>query len=833
MKVSLKWLKQYIPSLSASVDEIVDALPMAGLEVESVQSTGLEPNEFLVVGEVLSREQHPNADRLSVCMVRTSLAEEPRQIVCGATNYKVGDRVPVALPGCRLSPDFKIKKGKLRGVESNGMLCSGKEIGLGEDHEGLLILTDRPEVGTPMHELYGEGDTIIELELTANRGDCMSHIGVARELAAIYGLELTLPPAGDYASAAALAAAESAADKGEDLLERVEVSSSDCPYYTAYRVRGVKVAESPHWLKTALESVGLRPINNVVDITNFVLHETGQPLHAFDAAKIRGKVLHVRLAKEGEKIVTLDDKERTLTSAMTVIADAERPLVVGGVMGSVDAEVDETTSDIVLESAWFRPGAVRATSRRLVLFTDSSQRYSRDVDPAGVATAAARALNLILELAGGTVVGIPAIVGSAPRGERTIEISSTYLTERIGFEVEAAQVESIFRRLGFSVRSHAEGEATRWSVAVPSFRPEVDRPIDLVEEFIRLYGTGNVPQTRLVSYGLHREDAPLARFNRAVSDFLVSRGFYECSHYSLVDGDRLATWEYDGHFPATLLANPLTSEMSHLRTSLIPGLVEAFRLNQSRGNSPIALFETGRIFRRSDDTEQGAGKPYELASVAFVLRVDEAQRNWQQTQDRADFFTAKALCEALVSFTSVDPQALQWTATDHPAYQAGHSAAGDCWIVDALGVRCGLLDLTKVAKADVDGILIAGEVFFNTDKLRLNTEQTRLVRFSDFPPSEKDIAIVVPQHVAAAEVTAALADIARAAVVAPVQLEGQPHLFDVYQGKGLPEGHKSLAFSLRFRSFERTLNEKEITAVFDKVQADLKAQGYLLRQAGN
>lgn len=831
MKVSLKWLKQYVPGLNASVDAIVDALPMAGLEVESVQRTGLEPNEFLVVGEVLSREQHPNADRLSVCKVRTSPTEEPRQIVCGATNYKVGDRVPVALPGCRLGEDFKIKKGKLRGVESNGMLCSGKEIGLGEDHEGLLILSGSPEVGTPMHELYGEGDTVIELELTANRGDCMSHIGVARELAAIYSLELRLPEVADYSGAAAVAAAESAADKGEDLLERVEVSSPDCPYYTAYRVRGVKVGESPEWLKTALEAVGLRPINTVVDITNYVLHETGQPLHAFDAAKIRGKVLNVRLAREGEKITTLDEKERTLTSAMTVIADAERPLVVAGVMGSVNAEVDENTTDIVLESAWFRPGAVRATSRRLALFTDSSQRFSRDVDPAGVANAAARALDLILKLAGGTVVGMPAVVGNAPRGDRTIELSLSYLVERIGFAVEPAVVEAIFHRLCFAVRSHAEGGDTRWSVTVPSFRPEVDRPIDLVEEFIRLYGTVNVPQTRLTSVGLQREDAPLARFNRAAADFLVARGFYECVHYSLVDGTGLANWEYEGHFPATLLDNPLTSEMSHLRTSLVPGLVEAFRLNQSRGNSPIGLFETGRVFRRTDDTEAGPGKPFELASVAFVLRADEARRHWQHLHERPDFFTAKALCEALVDYAGGAPEALKWTATDHPAYQEGHSAAADCWIADALGVRCGLLDLAKVAQADVDGILIAGEILFDTQKLRLNTAEVVLKPFSDFPPSEKDIAIVVPQHVAAADVTATLAKVARAAVGGEFEVEGEPRLFDLYQGKGLPEGHKSLAFTLRFRSTERTLNEKEVATAFETILSELKAQGYALRTA--
>jgi len=318
----------------------------------------------------LTSVQHPNADKLSGCTVNTAPNEPPRQIVCGAKNYKVGDRVPVALPGASLPGDFKIKRSKLRGVESDGMMCSARELGLGEDHAGLLILESRPEIGTPINNLFPEPDAVFTLELTANRGDCWSHLGVARELAALYGQHLQ-PPAPQSAPAAQV---EPGAGH---LLTALAVTSADCPYYTAFAVRGVKIGPSPAWLKRDLESVGLRAINNVVDVTNWVMLEFGQPLHAFDAKKIRGAKIIVRPASAGEKIMTLDGRERALDPSVLVIADAERPLVVAGVMGSVDAEVDGGTTDIVLESAWFAPAAIRRATRLLGLHTDSSQRFAR------------------------------------------------------------------------------------------------------------------------------------------------------------------------------------------------------------------------------------------------------------------------------------------------------------------------------------------------------------------------------------------------------------------------------------------------------------------------
>ncbi len=800
MKISYNWLKEYVP-LTATPEEVAEVLPMLGLEVEEVEKLGLPPFQNLVVGEVLSREQHPDADRLGVCMVKTSPDEEPRQIVCGATNYKVGDRILVALPGCVLPGDFEIKVGKLRGVESHGMMCSAKELGLGDDHSGLLILEQRPEIGMPINEVFSGGDTVFEIELTANRGDCLSHIGVARDLAAYFGLSVKLPPVEGYAP------------EGEQLISAVEVTTPDCPYYTAWSIRGVKIAPSPAWLKERIEAVGLRPINNVVDVTNYVLMETGQPLHAFDAKKIKGGKLIVRQAADGEKITTLDEKARTLDSGMMVIADAERPLVVAGVMGSLDAEVDDATTDIVLESAWFRPGSVRGTARKLNLSTDSSYRFARDVDPAGVDLWGRRALELILSLAGGELTGARITHGEPPRGDREIAITGDYVREVCGYRPSDEDIIKVFTRLGFTVRG-SEGEYT---VTVPSFRPEVDRPIDLVEEFVRVNGTANIPAAAVSVHGLHREDAPLAAFNHRAQDLLSARGYHECCHYSLVDGDVLTKWESAEAESVLSLANPLTSEMSHLRASLIPGLLNALRLNRSHGNAPRRFFETGRVFK----SEKGALK--EMASVAFVLAVDEPERAWK-TPEAPDFYAAKALVEEVAALLGAN--AVGWKLADGLSlWQNGHAATA----TGKASLAAGLLSIDLLKANDLDGLVLAGEIVFAPERLKGGASKPAAFQpFSDFPGTERDLALVVDATEPAEAVRAALDKAARKVVGKAFSVDAV-RVFDVYQGKGLEEGKKSLALSLKFRADDRTLKDKEVNDAFEKIQRSMVQAGYSLR----
>ncbi len=805
MKISLNWLKNYV-DLDVSADELTEALPMVGLEVEDVESTAMPTFENLVVGEILSREQHPDADRLGVCQVKVDDGE-PRQIVCGATNYKVGDRVPVALPGCVLPGDFKIKKSKLRGVESHGMMCSAKELGMGEDHSGLLILEQRPEIGTPINDVFPGGDTVIELELTANRGDCLSHIGVARELAAIFGQELRLPKVKQHPG------------DGEGLISAVEVETPDCPLYTATSIKGVKIAPSPDWLKEALEAVGLRPINNVVDVTNYVLMETGQPLHAFDAQKIKGGKLVVRQAAEGEQIVTLDEHKRKLTPSMMVIADAERPLVVAGVMGSLDAEVDSATVDIVLESAYFRPGSIRATSRALNLFSDSSHRFSRDVDPVGVDFAARRAIDLILQVAGGEVAGKCITVGKAPRGDRTININPDYVRRVCGFGVEDEAIAETFTRLGFRV----DRGSYQWSVLVPSFRPEVDRPIDLVEEFIRLHGTPKIPEARVKATGLTREDDPLALFNRHAVQKLAGENFAECSHYTLTDGTRLAKWFGPERADALQLDNPLTAEQSHLRASLIPGLLDALRLNANNGNHPARLCETGRVFRAV------GGKLWELASVGFVIAVDDGHRRWRE-REAPDFFTAKKLLAELATLAGIKPQKLDYKLfEDEPFWQSGHAARAACWKKNGYKAFAGLVSVDATKDWDIDTLVLAGELILLPEFLAKKTgKAVRLSPFSSFPPSTKDLALVVDAATTAETVRRDLLKAASKAVGKEFACEGV-EAFDLYAGQGLPEGKKSLAFAISFRAPDRTLKDKEVATAFDAIQAAMKDMGYTLR----
>ena len=406
MKISLDWLSAYI-DLPDNPDDLIDVLPMLGIEVEAGEEQSSRNLDHVVVGEILSKVPHPEADRLSVCAVEVG-GEKPANIVCGATNFQPGDHVPVALPGAKLPGGFKIKKSKLRGVPSEGMMCSAKELEIGTDDQGLLILPDNPKVGTPIEQLLSE-DKVLELEITANRGDCLSYLGVAREISAYYQRKYNTPKVAD------LGIKHEECPDGH-FLNSVSIESKDCSRYGAWSIQGVSIAPSPDWLKARLESVGLRPINNVVDITNFVLLETGQPLHAFDASKIKGKTIQIRQAKENESITTLDDVKRKLDPSMMVIADGETPLVVAGIMGSVDAEVNTTTTDLVLESAWFRPGSIRHTARKLGLHTDSSQRFSRDVDPQGLEYAAQRAIDLILEIAGGKCLPEYVCKGSEPRG---------------------------------------------------------------------------------------------------------------------------------------------------------------------------------------------------------------------------------------------------------------------------------------------------------------------------------------------------------------------------------------------------------------------------------
>ncbi len=806
MKISLKWLNKYADISDLSADEIAEALPMLGLEVENVETIGLKPLNDVIVGEILSREQHPNADKLGVCMVRVDSVKEPIQIVCGATNYKVGDRVPVALPGAKLpAPDggvFEIKVSRLRGVESNGMMCSARELGLGTDHSGLLILAERPEIGTPINDVFKDSDTVFEIELTANRGDCLSHIGVAREIAAKFGRKLKKPE---------LKYTPLYSEKPDGaLLESVESQTANCPLYTAASIKGVKIAPSPEWLRRDLESVGLRSINNVVDVTNYVLMEYGQPLHAFDASKIRGKKISVRQALDGEKIRTLDGKEHSLTPEATLICDGEGPVALAGIMGGLDSEVTDDTLDVVIESAYFNPGNVRATSRKYAINTDSSYRFARDVDPQSTLEASRRAVDLILETAGGSVCETTCKVGNAPRGDRIVEIAIPYMIDRLGFEISQEDAVKAFESLGFGVSACGE----KLSVCVPSFRSEVDRPIDLVEEFVRIYGTEKIPETEMAGTAGLRDDDRLFKYNCAVADFLAARGLNECQNYTLRDSAKISKTHANTEY--LKLANPLTSDQDSLRPSLLDGLLDTVLLNISNGNDFYGFFENGKIFR-----PDAGGEICELAATAFAIAPDPSKRVWEK-RGSPDFFTAKEFACDILGVLGIDASRFNFQASREPMWQEGFSAAFGSEKREGFTVRFGAISAAHLRDLGIGRTVYAGEIAFKPEVAGRSKKGSEKFRpFSQFPAASRDVAIIVGNEENAADVESEIRRIAKQKLKGKGFDLESVELFDIYRGKGVGEECKSLAYALSFRSAEKTLQTDEVNGVFDAICAEL------------
>ncbi len=796
MKVSVDWLREYV-DFKGNPNELIDSLPMLGLEVEETGSNSNSNLENVVVGEVLEKLPHPEADRLSVCRVNFSEDQEPAKIVCGASNFKVGDRVPVALPGAKLPGGFKIKKSKLRGVESEGMMCSAVELELGSDDEGLMILSENSPIGIPIRELI-QADLTLELEITANRGDCLSHIGVAREIAAYYKCRLTLPELNFDARPVSN-------PTSKNLIRELEVQSPYCPYYTLWSIRGVKVGPSPNWLKARLESVGARSVNNVVDITNFVLLETGQPLHAFDASKIEGQSIHVRQAGESEKITTIDGVERTLDADMMVVADENKALVIAGVMGSLDAEVDNSTVDILLEAAWFKPGNVRGTARRLGLHTDSSQRFARDVDPKGVEFAARRAIDLILENAGGECVPEVIVIGEEPRDAREIEVEKSFVESRCGFEIDSGALVQSWERLGFLVKGD-----NPWLVEVPSFRSEVDRPIDLVEEFIRIFGTVNLGDSNMWVPAIHRDNDPSYEFFERAIENLSGQGFQEVCNYSLRAAEETEKWIADFDNSKIKLQNPLSADHTHIRHSLLPGLLDSLANNQKNLTPLTQVFETGRVF------QSGPRGNVELLSIAFAALPVSGTREWKKCQN-LDFYDLKRSIHRLFHSTGINLPKQPWAVSSGRApWQSNYSTHRGDVHRNKIEICAGIIELSLSKQKDINGPVLAVEILIDPVLLSKKRKAVTFQPFSTFPPAIKDLALVVDVGEPAENVRSTLESIAhdvvdRKFLVDPVTI------FDLFSGSGLPDGKKSVACGIRFRSSDRTLGEEEVNGTFENI----------------
>ncbi|QPG62690.1 phenylalanine--tRNA ligase subunit beta [Pseudomonas sp. BIGb0427] len=782
MKFSEKWLRGWV-NPQVSRDDLVARLSMAGLEVDSVTPAA---GQFsgIIVGEVLSTEQHPDADKLRVCQV--SNGSETFQVVCGAPNVRPGLKIPFAMIGAELPGDFKIKKAKLRGVESNGMLCSAAELQISEENDGLLELAADAPVGTDIRVYLDLDDASIEIGLTPNRGDCLSLAGLARDVGALYDVPVTRPQVPAVAAT-------------HDEVRPVEVlAPAACPRYLGRVIRNVDLTKpTPLWMVERLRRSDLRSIDAAVDITNYVMLELGQPMHAFDLAEINGGI-RVRMAEEGEKLVLLDGQEVTLRPDTLVIADHSRALAIAGVMGGEHSGVAAGTRDIFLESAFFEPISVAGKARSYGLHTDASHRYERGVDSQLAREAIERATGLLLEIVGGEAGPVIDVTSEAHLPKvAPVTLRAERLTQMLGMEMASAEVEQLLNGLGLKTTA-GEGQ---WQVEVPSHRFDISLEVDLIEELARLYGYNRLPvrypQARLAPQAKAEARGELPALRR----LLVARGYQEAITYSFID-PKLFELFSPGVEPL-LLANPISNDMAAMRASLWPGLVKSLQHNLNRQQDRVRMFESGlRFVGQLGDLKQ---QPM-LAGVVCGSRLPEG---WANGRDSIDFFDVKADVEAVLGFSGSLAE-FTFVAGKHPALHPGQTAR-----IERDGREVGYLGAIHPELAKTLGLdrpvyvfeLVLGEV-----------AEGRLPKFSElskFPEVRRDLALVAGRDVASSSVLEVIRDNAGEWLT-------DLRLFDVYQGKGIDPDRKSLAVGLTWQHPSRTLNDEEVNTATQNILTSLE-----------
>jgi phenylalanyl-tRNA synthetase beta chain len=785
MKFSEQWLRSWA-NPPVSREELVARLSMVGLEVDAVISVAGQ-FEGVVVGEVLSTEQHPDADKLRVCQV--SSGSETFQVVCGAPNVRPGLKIPFAMVGAQLPGDFRIKKAKLRGVESHGMLCSAAELQLSEDHSGLLELAADAPVGQDIRDYLGLDDASIELGLTPNRGDCLSIAGLAREVGAIYDVPVTavVPPT---------------VPAVHDTVLSVELQAPQaCPRYLGRVIRNVDLSRlSPAWMVERLRRSDVRSIDPAVDVTNYVMLELGQPMHAFDLKEIEGGV-RVRMAEEGEKLVLLDGQEVSLRNDTLVIADHRRPLAIAGVMGGEHSGVSAETTDIFLESAFFDNVALAGKARSYGLHTDASHRFERGVDPQLTRQAMERATALLLEIVGGEAGPIveaaspqhlPSIAPITLRGER--------IRQMLGLEIDAALIERFLVALGMGVIA-LDDES--WTVIVPSHRFDISLEVDLIEELGRLYGYNRLPvrypQARLAPQPKVEAMASLPGLRR----LLVARGYQEAITYSFIDPKLFQLFSPDQQ--PLLLANPISADMAAMRASLWPGLIKVLQHNLNRQQSRVRIFEAGlRFVGQLDNLKQETM----LAGLVSGARLPEG---WSHGKDRVDFYDLKADVEALLASAGA-ADSFSFVPVSHPALHSGQAAR-----IEREGRTVGYLGALHPRLATELGL---DQPAFLFELVLAELVVGRLPIFAElsrFPEVRRDLALLVDRNLPAEDVLAAIREQAG-------EWLKDLKLFDVYQGKGIDPLRKSLAVGLTWQHPSRTLNDEEVNTITENVLASLETR---------
>lgn len=817
MNISYSWLKQYI-DLNLTPEELADALTSIGLEtggVEKVESVrgGLKG---IVIGKVLTCVEHPNSDHLHITTVDLGL-DEPVQIVCGAPNVAAGQTVVVATVGTTLYGEgdetFQIKKSKIRGVESFGMICAEDEIGIGKSHDGIIVIDREVAPGTPAAEFYElHDDYVLEVDLTPNRIDAASHYGVARDIAAWLAChaepkQLVRPSVDSFT-------VDNPDGKAVDV---VVEDTKACVRYCGLTIRGVKVAESPEWLKDRLSAIGMRPINNIVDITNYILHAFGQPLHCFDLAKVEGEKVVVRTCPEGTPFTTLDEVERKLNAADLMICNEREPMCIAGVFGGLDSGVTETATSVFLESACFNPTSVRRTARRHGLNTDSSFRFERGVDPNGCMYALKLAALMVKELAGGEICGDPVDIYPEPAQPFPVQLSYDEITRLIGIEIPAETVDSILKSLEIEIVGRSEDGRTL-SLAVPTYRVDVRRPCDVIEDLLRIYGYNNVPMISTVHSSLAYKTLTDSADDLAktVAEQLTACGFNEILNNSLT-----AEAYYDGLtvYPAdhcVKLLNPLSQDLNVMRQTLLFGGLESIAHNVNRRLEDLLFYEFGNVYFRDPQLEPSADKPLapfsEGSRLALWLTGCNRKGNWSHPAEEATVYDLRAYVDNIFARMGITARELTFTPSADEIFAAALT------IATRSGKQIGALGIVRAdiaRRCDVRQTVFYAELDW---KALVDLAVKRNVTYSALPkthPVKRDLSLLLDSSVS-------MADVERTVRESERHLLRDVTLFDVYEGKNLPAGKKSYAISIILQDNEKTLQDKYIDQVMSKIITNLE-----------
>lgn len=796
MLVPLKWLRQFVKYDMADQD-LADLLSLTGLEVDGIEprNQGLDK---VVAAKIVAVDDHPNADRLHLVTVEYD-ADEPRTVVCGAPGVEPGQVVPLALEGAKLG-ELTVKKAKIRGVESRGMLCSERDLGLSDDHGGLMALPADAALGQDMIELFGLETAVMEISITPNRGDALSMLGVATEVGALLGLPVSLPDCEPGESG----------KKTEELIS-VRIDDPDsCPRYAAKVVDGIKIGPSPLWVRDRLQACGVRPINNIVDVTNYVMMELGQPLHAFDYKQVAGQQIIVRQAAEGEKFTTLDNQERKLDEGMLLICDAERPVALAGVMGGLNSEIEAHSTGVLIEAAFFDPTSIRRTAKRLNMSSESSYRFERGINREGCLRAAKRAAKLMSELAGGTVAVDAVDAYPKPYEAPRLELSVSRTAAFLGTELDMDSTVKPLEALGLKVERIDDDRIAAWP---PATRTDLERPVDLTEEVARLIGYDRFPTTMPNGTIAAKPRAREQVIRERVRDIMVAQGLDEAINYSFGHPEwngKLRLAEDDQRRKVVDLTNPLSEDLSQLRTSLLPGLLSCVRRNLGHRVQDVALFEVGKVFIARKDTPQ----PHEPARLGAVISGMAQPVSWFSGEAEVSLAHIRGVGQYLLDGLGIkdvtfnqdgDPQPYmdreQWLRV-----YSGDNFIGELGLVSK--AVCADFEVKRsVYYLDLDQDLL----------VQITPERTQFRHLPRYPEVMRDVALVVDDSVAAGEVLV-LAKKKGGKLLQSVEL------FDIYKGKPLPKGSKSVGLRLAYRADDRTLTEEEVVPDFDAMVKTLLSE---------